>query len=156
MSVMVNESQFYMWRAIFALAHADHVVTDEELRFMAEILEDIPFSDEQRSILQDDAKHAESIEAMFERIEDPADQAEFFKFAKKLAHIDGDYGEEEQDVILRLKKMHLSDVNVDDLVGKVDMSLQSDDEYQNNRDFKETVYSYRKNFLNKLMGKNSD
>ena len=35
----VSESRFYMWRAIFALAHADHIVTDEEYRFMQKALD---------------------------------------------------------------------------------------------------------------------
>ena len=30
MSEGIPESRFYMWRAVFAMAHADHVITDEE------------------------------------------------------------------------------------------------------------------------------
>ena len=39
----VSESRFYMWRTLFSVAHADNVVTDEEIAFMAHILEDINF-----------------------------------------------------------------------------------------------------------------
>ena len=153
MNGQVNESQFYMWRAIFALAHADDVVTDEELRFMSEALEDVPFSDEQKKILEQDAKEEQSVEEMFEKISEPVDQAGFFKFASKLAHIDGDFGEEEQEVMLRLKRKHLLDVDISELVGKVNLSFEDPDAPREDNDFKEAVYSYREKFLEKLMGK---
>ena len=44
---VVSESRFYMWRTLFAVAHADNVVADEEVEFMAHILEDVEFSDHQ-------------------------------------------------------------------------------------------------------------
>jgi len=153
MSGQVTESQFFMWRAIFALAHADEVVSAEELRFMSETLEDIPFSDMQKSILQSDASEAQSVEAMFKQITDPVDQAEFFKFASKIAHIDGDFGEEEQAVMIRVKQLHLADVDIDDLIGKVNLSLAEDDHAPPDDDFKASVYSYRQKFLDKIMGK---
>lgn len=152
MMVQVNDSQFYMWRTIFALAHADDVVSPEELRFMAEALEDIPFSEAQKVILKADTTEAQPIEEMFKRIEDPADQAEFFKFAKQIAHIDGDFGEEEQEVILRLQRLHFSTINLDELIGKVDMSFQDEGEGEKDLNFKETVTTYRQKFLSKLLG----
>ena len=152
MSAQVTESQFNMWRAIFALAHADDVVTEEELRFMSEVLEDIPFSDEQKATLKSDATEEQSVEVMFKRITDPVDQAEFFKFASKLAHIDGDFGEEEQEVMLRVKRIHLQNVDIDELVGKVEMRFDEDNIADEAPDFKSTVHSYRQKFLDKLMG----
>lgn len=153
MGSMVTESQFYMWRAIFALAHADDIVTPEELRFMSEILEDIPFSDEQKAVLKTDATEEQSVEDMFVKITDPADQAEFFKFASKLAHIDGDFGEEEQEVMLKVKQLHLANVDIDELVGKVDMRFDEDHGVDDSSDFKTTVHSYREKFLSKLLGR---
>lgn len=149
----VTDSQFYMWRAIFALAHADEVVSPEELRFMSETLEDIPFSEEQSAVLHNDAKDEQSVEAMFRKITDPVDQAEFFKFASKLAHIDGDFGAEEQEVMLRVKQLHLANVDIDELVGKVELSFDEDNIADEAPDFKEAVTSYRQTFLDKLMGR---
>ena len=123
----VTDSQFYMWRTLFAVAHADHVVTDEEVRFMAETLEDIPFSDEQYAILKQDTVDAQNIEEMFKGITDVKDQAVFFKYAKTLCHIDGDYGEEEQAVMLRLQKLHMHSTVVDDLLNtKIDLEFADD------------------------------
>ncbi|NCT41111.1 MAG: TerB family tellurite resistance protein [Alphaproteobacteria bacterium] len=152
MSGQVTDSQFYMWRTIFALAHADDIVTTEELRFMAEALEDIPFSDEQKETLQRDAKEEQSVEEMFKKITDPVDQAGFFKFASKIAHIDGDYGEEEQEVMLRLARIHLESVDIDELVGKVDLRFDEDNFTDPSPSFKNAVTSYRQKFLEKLRG----
>ena len=54
MSDFVSESQFYMWRTLFAVAHADSIVADEEVAFMASVLNDINFTPEQTEVLKDD------------------------------------------------------------------------------------------------------
>ncbi|MEZ5919513.1 MAG: TerB family tellurite resistance protein [Alphaproteobacteria bacterium] len=123
----VSDSAFYMWRALFALAHADEVVTDEEVRFMAEALEDVPFSDAQRAQLELDAKNPQDIEAMFLNITDVKDQAAFFKFAHTLVHIDGDYGPEEQAAMLKLKELHVKLANIDELIGSMKMEFEEEE-----------------------------
>ena len=123
----VTESQFYMWRALFAVAHADDVVTDEEVRFMVEALEDIPFSTSQYAILSADMKDRQDIEEMFQGITDSQDQATFFRFARQLAHIDGDFDEKEQDVLTRLQRQHMQNADFDAMVGSVRMDLVHDD-----------------------------
>lgn len=123
----ITESQFYMWRTLFAISHADDIVTEEEVRFMTEAMEDVPFTEEQKDILQDDISNPKDIVEMFEKISSDRDQAEFFKFARVLVWIDGDYGEEEQEIMLKLKRLHIQNVNVDDLVGNNSLSLEDDD-----------------------------
>lgn len=137
-----------MWRTVFALAHADGVVSKEEVRYMAEILEDMPFTESQRKILKDDSVNAKDIVEMFEGISDAMDQARFFKFAQELVWIDGDYGKEEQDIMLRLKEVHLSKTNVDDLIGKVE--LEFDDgkrEPAEKKSAREIIFSFRDQFF---------
>lgn len=123
----ITESQFYMWRTLFAVSHADDIVTEEEVRFMTEAMEDVPFTEEQKDILQDDISNPKDIVEMFEKISSDRDQAEFFKFARVLVWIDGDYGEEEQEIMLKLKRLHIQKVSVDDLVGNNSLSLEEDD-----------------------------
>ncbi len=155
----VSESEYYMWRTLFAVAHADHVVTDEEVRFMATALADVSFSEEQRAQLHEDAKNAQDIEAMYKMITEPKDQAAFFKFAHELVHIDGDYGEEEQEIMLRLKELHVQATDVDKLIGTVSLSLEDDggsdgsDAFASGvspKGFKDRVYSFRNAFVKKL------
>ena len=123
----VTDSQFYMWRTLFAVAHADDVVTDEEVRFMVEALEDIAFSPSQRAILNADMKDGQDIEEMFRGITDVKDQAAFFKFARELVHIDGEFDPKEQAVIMKLQREHMQNTNLGDLVGNVRMDLVHDD-----------------------------
>ncbi len=122
----VTDSEFYMWRSLFALVHVDYRVTDEEVRFMAEALEDVPFSNEQRAVLEEDIKTPQDVVEMFSSISEPRDQAKFFNFAREIVWVDGDYGSEEQEVMLKLKEIHLKNAVVDDLIGFVDLELEDD------------------------------
>ncbi|MAE50583.1 MAG: hypothetical protein CMH27_02105 [Micavibrio sp.] len=161
MSQKVTESQFYMWRALFAMSHADNIVTDEEIRFMTEALEDLPFSPEQKNILKEDIFNPQDIVEMYGKISDPTDQAAFFNFARELVWIDGDYGEEEQEIMLTLKRMHVKSVNLDELVGRVGLQLEPDDDRNfsgsaatpsassaaGGKNVKNIVHSFRERFL---------
>lgn len=122
----VSESRFQMWRTLFAIAHADHIVTEEEQKFMEEALESVPFSLSQKTILEEDIKHPKDIIEMFEGISDFEDRSAFFDFARKLVWIDGDYGEEEQDIILKLKTAHMKTADAGKLIGHVMMELEED------------------------------
>jgi hypothetical protein len=126
MKERITESQFYMWRALFAMAHADDVVTDEEIRYMAEVMEDVPFNEAQQKVLNDDIKNPKDIIQMFEGIKDARDQAKFFKFAQELVWVDGDYGKEEQAIMLKLIQSHVKTTNVDDLIGSVHLEFDDD------------------------------
>lgn len=144
----VSNSEFYMWRTLFALAHADDIVTYEEIRFMAEVFEDVAFSDAQRRILEDDVKTPQDAEAMFRQVTDSKDQSAFFNHARRLVHIDGDYALEEQELMIRLQEIHVKSVNLDELVGTV--ALEFEDEQKRDFsdigivDFKENLPSARK------------
>ncbi len=116
-----------MWRTLFAIAHVDDLVSSEETRFMAEAFEEVPFSTVQRETLETDVREAQDIEEMFERITDADDRVQFFKMARTLVHIDGEYGDEEQEIMLKLTKSNLQKTDIDDLIGKVDLSLEDDD-----------------------------
>jgi len=150
MKQKITESEFYMWRCLFAMAHADNVVTDEEVRYMAEVMEDVPFNEEQQRILNDDIKNAKDIVEMFEGITEGIDQARFFRFAQELVWVDGDYGKEEQEIMLKLKEAHIRKTNIDDLVGKVELEL---DEFANIGDAvekptkKQIIFSFREQFF---------
>jgi hypothetical protein len=153
----VTESQFYMWRTLFAIAHADDVVTDEEKKFMDEAIRDIPFSVEQKQTLRGDIETAQDIGKMFKSITDKQDQARFFRFAQQLVWVDGDYGPEEQKIMLQLQTEHIKGTNVDELVGSVELEL--DDDARNwtrippkQRSTKTIIHSFREDFLRNRFG----
>lgn len=124
--ISITDSRFYMWRTLFALVHADGIITQEETRFMSEALEDVPFSDEQARILMLDARVPQGPVEMFEHVTSTKDQATFFALARTLCHIDGDYGEDEQKIMLQLQQVHVQKKNVDELIGQITLSFEDD------------------------------
>lgn len=100
----VSPSRFYMWRAVFAMAHADGVVTPHEIDFLHNQMRDIPFSDGQLQTLAGDLGAAQDIHVMFRQITNPQDRADFFKFARVLSWSDGDYDAQEQHILETLEQ----------------------------------------------------
>ncbi len=119
----VPESRFYMWRTIFAMAHADDEVTKDELDFMYDVLESEPFSKEQRRILEDDINDPQDIGDAFMKIADQEDRSRFFYYARMLCWSDGNFDEQEQAIILKLRSLHARNVDFDRVLETVDMQL---------------------------------
>lgn len=147
-----------MWRTLFAIAHADNIVTEEEIAFMAHVLEDIKFSDAQTSILKDDIHVPKDTEKMFQGISDQNDRIEFFEFARDLVWVDGDFGSEEQSVMIKLYQAHFKDTKVDDLIGTVGLELEEERSYvqprqarqdEKSNSLKEMITSFSRSFLGK-------
>lgn len=126
MTQPITDSQFYIWRTLFAVAHADNVVTDEEVKFMAHVMDEVDFSDEQSELLKDDLHNAKNAEEMFMHITNQKDREQFFDLARDLVWVDGDFDQQEQNVMVRLHKMHIKNVNVDTLIGNVELELEED------------------------------
>jgi hypothetical protein len=122
-SETLNESQFYMWRTLFALVHADHVVTREEQTFMESALDQLTLTDYQRSILVSDTMESSDIAEMFKRITEQNDRVEFFRHARILVWCDGDFDKQEQEILAQLTRTHASDVDFDKLVSEVSLSF---------------------------------
>ncbi len=123
----MEDSRFHMWRAIFALAHADHVITLEERQFMQDILNREPFNDAQRAILRGDIKTPQDIGHMFSEISTQTDRSAFFYFARLLCWCDGDFAEQEQQIVLKLKETHLKELNFDSLIGTITLELADEE-----------------------------
>lgn len=114
----ITTSQFHIWRTLFSVAHADNVFKDEEVQFMTNLMRDINFSDEQTAILKDDISNPKDAETMFHGITDQQDRIQFFDFARDLVWIDGEYDQDEKNMMLKLHKIHVKSVDMDTLVEK--------------------------------------
>jgi hypothetical protein len=123
MAKIISESEFYMWRAVFATAHADQKVTGEEIRYLAEVLEDNPFTKKQRDVLIQDIVKAQDIAEMFRGITEQTDRARFFRLARELVWVDGDFGKEEQELLLKLQKAQVAAADLHDMIGKTNLKL---------------------------------
>ena len=159
----ITQSQFYMWRTLFAVAHADDVVTEDEVKFMAQILEDINFSDAQRLILKEDITDPKDCEQMFDHITEQKDRTAFFNFAHDLVWVDGDFGSEEQSIMVKLHQKHYKETDVDDLIGNVSLELEGPMPHtsksrqhqkadRKKKDIRKGLFSFHRRFLDIING----
>ncbi len=126
MSNAICQSRFFMWRTLFAVAHADNIVTDEEITFMANVLENFEFTDTQNAILKDDIVNPKDVEKMFKSITNKEDRLAFFNFASDLVWVDGKFASEEQEIMIRLLEGHVKETNVDDLIGSISLEFEEE------------------------------
>ena len=99
----ISESRFYMWRAVVAMMHADHVIKPHEINFILESTRDVPMDEAQRATLKADLTDAPSIDTMFAGITSPRDREDFFHLARALAWSDGHFDEREEEFLRRLQ-----------------------------------------------------
>ena len=126
MSDVISVSQFYMWRTLFAVAHADEILAPGEVEYMANILEDVNFSEEQTQTLKDDIENPKDIEKMFAGITKAEDRLKFFNMARGLVWADGDFCKKEQSTIIRLAKAHCKKTDFDELIGTINLELEEE------------------------------
>lgn len=103
----ITESRFYMWRAIFAMAHVDGIVTVEETDFLSKCLDQDHFSPGQRQILMRDLAEPQNIGRMFAHILREEDKLDFFILAEELSEADGDFSLSEKKSLNSLKKENI-------------------------------------------------
>ena len=103
---MLTDSKFHMWRTLFALAHADLIITQEERIFMQGALKSLDLSVEQRTTLESDASRKQDAVEMFNGITEEDDFREFFHIAYDLVWIDGDHNVDEERTLTKIKHLH--------------------------------------------------
>lgn len=101
----VIESRLYMWQVVLTVAHADQLVTPEEVDYLSICFKKDPLSRGQTQLLMSDIQNPQNPENMFLSITNQKDRQDFFTFAESLAHIDGDYDHREKKLITRLKSL---------------------------------------------------
>lgn len=127
MTKTMTDSRFYMWRALFALTHADAVVTPEERGFMNRVLAEETFNEAQKAILEQDMQQKHDVTALFTKITDQQDRSQFFHYARTLVWCDGDFGEEEQQLLLKLQKSHFQSVDFETLGDTQNLQLAEEE-----------------------------
>lgn len=123
MGAGVIDDELYMWRAIVAMAHADDVVTPEEVVFMKEMVKGSALSQEQLEILEGDLKNPKDAADMFFRINDPKLRSRFFRYARMLCWCDGDFGAQEQEIITILQRDQARNIDLSEFQGNKDIDL---------------------------------
>ena len=123
----ISNSMFYMWRAVFSMAHADHVVTPEERKFMNTVLEKLPFSEEQVKTLESDISTPRWIGEMFAKIENDDDKSLFFYYARLMVWSDGDFDAQERHIISELQKKHVEGIDWDNAKNVIGLEFEGEE-----------------------------
>lgn len=95
----ISESEFYMWRAVFAFALVDGILSIEEQRLLQSYGAQVPFSHDQIEILRADFRNPPSLLEMYRRITAQEHRDRFCTLARALVWCEGSMNREEHDVL---------------------------------------------------------
>ncbi len=127
---IITESRFNMWRAVFAMAHADEGISSEEETFMREALSTYSFSETQRTILGNDMRHKADIWELFQNVSEKQDRSDFFKYARLIVWCDGDFDEQEREIMSQLKGTHFRTLNEDEMKREIHIVFDEQEKKQ--------------------------
>lgn len=98
----VSESEFFMWRAVFAFALVDNMLSLEEQKLLHTYLNAVRFSREQLDTLKDDFTTPQNVESLYRKITDPAHKERFCVLARALVWCEGDMEKQEEAILKRV------------------------------------------------------
>lgn len=99
----LGDSEFQMWRAVFAFALVDNILSMEEQNLLRTYYNAIPFSDAQRETLRNDFLHPQDVEKLYNRITEPEHRTRFCMLARALVWCEGDMDRQEAEILKRVK-----------------------------------------------------
>lgn len=101
-----NNSKFYMWRCVTAMAHADGFVDRNEVDHLKGIFDKMfakeALNQEKYDVLINDLAEEQNISSLFAQINDPKYRAQVIHFARLLAYKDGEFSPSEEQLLKRL------------------------------------------------------
>lgn len=95
--------KYMMLRCLVAMAHADGVMSPDEVGYLTAFINRIPFTLEQRTQLEADIDAPQDINALFAQITNPAVRAQVLYFARVLSMKDGEIHASEAAILDRLQ-----------------------------------------------------
>jgi hypothetical protein len=98
----VPESEFNMWRAVFAFSLVDRILTVEEQSLLSGYLSSVPFSPGQKDVLLNDFKYPHDVEKFYNLIEAEKDRIRFCELARALVWSKGDMDLQEKIILRRV------------------------------------------------------
>ncbi len=122
----VGNSQFYMWRCVVALAHADGMVQQEERDYLTRVFGRMGLNDEQKSTLQADMATAQDIAALLNHINEPEWRGQLVYFAGLLARADGVVDPQEDHILKKLHADQLSSLDMDHIRADVKKAVANE------------------------------
>ncbi len=98
----VSDSEFYMWRAVFAFALADNVLSLEEQELLKSYSSNVDFSNLQRAVIREDFKRPPNILTLHRKITRQQDRERFCVLARALVWCEGDMDRQEEEILKRV------------------------------------------------------
>lgn len=95
----VSEDEFRMWRALFAFALVDGVLSVEEQNILAHHIQNNAFTEAQLKTLRADMKTPKDVEELFSAIEDKKNHKQFCALARTLVWSGGDIDLQEKKIL---------------------------------------------------------
>ena len=122
----VSNSKLYMLRCLIAMAHADGVFCDLERAYIASMMNHLPLTEEQRSILESDLDTPQEIGDLFRHINDPRFRGQVVYFARIMAYKDGELHPKEEELLEHLHLMATEGLDMDAIRAQAKQALDAE------------------------------
>lgn len=98
----IHESEFAMWRAVFAFTYVDNMLSLEEQGLLHAYLKKVPFSIEQLGILKKDLAEPKDVLSLYKQITRAEDKERFCILARAIVWCEGDMHEQERAILKKV------------------------------------------------------
>lgn len=98
----LNDNEFQMWRALFAFAFTDGVLSQEEKNVLSDHLKDVELSEDRKHILVKDMQKNEPVEGLHKKITNNTYKQLFCDVARTLAWCEGEIDRQEEEILKRV------------------------------------------------------
>lgn len=122
----VGTGQFYMWRCVIALAHADGMVQQGERDYLSRVFGNMNLSDEQRRIFHSDMSAPQDIAQLLTHINEPEWRGQLVYFAGLLARADGVLDPQEDHILKKLRADQMSNLDMDQIRADVKKAVDNE------------------------------
>lgn len=122
----VGTSQFYMWRCVVALAHADGMVQQGERAYLTRVFGRLGLSAEQARIFESDMETAQDITSLLTHINEPEWRGQLVYFAGLLARADGVLDPQEDHILKKLRADQMSSLDMAQIRADVKKAVESE------------------------------
>lgn len=95
----LSDSEFNMWRAVFAFATVDGILSLEEQQLLQSYCHKVAFSMQQVETLRQDMSAPQDVMMLYQKITHPDHQKRFCILARALSWCEGDMDKQEQALL---------------------------------------------------------
>lgn len=98
----LKDAEFQMWRAVFAFAFTDGVLSKEEKNVLSDHLKDVDLTEDQKKTLVKDMQSNASVVDLFNKITSDIYKQLFCDVARTLAWCEGQIQRQEEEILKRV------------------------------------------------------